>query len=77
MAVLPRSRGGTRGRGGRVGSATPQQVLAAHASLPPAEPALGDHMRLRQRPQLQPLALPGGAQRLRGRPGQLPADPEL
>nr|XP_030696699.1 transcription cofactor vestigial-like protein 4 isoform X1 [Globicephala melas]XP_030696703.1 transcription cofactor vestigial-like protein 4 isoform X1 [Globicephala melas]XP_030696704.1 transcription cofactor vestigial-like protein 4 isoform X1 [Globicephala melas]XP_030696705.1 transcription cofactor vestigial-like protein 4 isoform X1 [Globicephala melas] len=42
-----------------------------------AEPALGDHVRLRQRPELQPLPLPHRAQRLRGRPGQLPEGPEL
>ncbi|XP_022418542.1 transcription cofactor vestigial-like protein 4 isoform X2 [Delphinapterus leucas] len=43
----------------------------------PSEPALGDHVRLRQRPELQPLPLPHRAQRLRGRPGQLPEGPEL
>lgn len=47
VAVLPRSRGGTRA-GWPGGVRSPQQVLAAHASFP-TEPALGDHMRLRQR----------------------------
>lgn len=41
-----------------------------------SEPALSDHLRLRQRPQLQPLPLPHCAQWLRGRAGQLPEGPE-
>lgn len=48
---------------------------ASHLLSP--EPAFGDHLRLRQRPQLQPLPLPYCAQWLRGRAGQLPEGPQL
>lgn len=48
---------------------------ASHLLSP--EPAFGDHLRLRQCPQLQPLPLPYCAQWLRGRAGQLPEGPQL
>lgn len=54
------------------------QARANASRLFSPEPAFGDHVRLCQHPQLQPLPLPHRAQRVRGgRAGQLPEGPEL
>lgn len=64
------------GLGKQYNSCVPKPELTPVPLLSP-EPAFSDHLRLCQRPQLQPLPLPHRAQWLRGRAGQLPEGPEL
>lgn len=81
--VLPHSRGtcirtGVTSWGERHRPSSARRARANRSLLFSPEPAVGDHVRLGQHPQLQPLPLPHCAQRLRGgRASQLPEGPEL